>query len=278
MNRTVNRNTVTLATATVLLLLLGLAGPWLAPHDPLQVDLTQALLPSSWQHLAGTDQLGRDIWSRILTGGRTTVGISMLALALSAGIGVPLGLYSGYLGGGLDWALMRLCDAFMALPEYVVAIVLTGLLGPGVFNLVLAIVVVKWIGYTRLVRSIVVEEKTRDYFMSARISGARTARIIRRHLVPHVIGPVLSLATLDIGKIVLLVASLSFLGLGVPQPSPEWGAMLNEGRAYFGRTSLLMFAPGLAIFVVVLLTSLAGDALAKQYSTDPTRITTGAAR
>ncbi|MGO4958227.1 nickel transporter permease [Luteococcus sp. Sow4_B9] len=274
---TINRNTVTLATAVVLLLLVGLAGPWLAPHDPLRVDLSQALLPSSWQHLAGTDQLGRDIWSRILTGGRTTVGISMLALALSAGIGVPLGLYSGYLGGRLDWVLMRLCDAFMALPEYVVAIVLTGLLGPGVLNLVFAIVVVKWIGYTRLVRSIVVEEKTRDYFMSARISGARTTRIIHRHLVPHVIGPVLSLVTLDIGKIVLLVASLSFLGLGVPQPSPEWGAMLNEGRAYFGRTSLLMFAPGLAIFVVVLLTSLAGDALARQYSTDPTRITTGAA-
>lgn len=253
-----------------LVLLLMLAGPWLAPHDPLGVDLGRSLAPVSWSHPAGTDQLGRDVLSRVLAGGRTTVGIALTALVASMAVGVPVGLYSGFLGGRLDWVLMRVSDAFLSFPEYVVAIVITGLLGPGYVNLVLAIVVVKWVGYTRLVRSVVIQEKTQDYYLVARVSGSSTTRTVHRHLVPHVVGPVLSLATLDIGKIVLLVASLSFLGLGVPQPSPEWGAMLNEGRAYFSRTSLLMLVPGSAIFLVVLVTSLAGDRLAARYSLDPT--------
>lgn len=257
------------AVAGVAVVFLMLAGPWLAPYDPVAVDLGQALAPISSAHWAGTDQLGRDVLSRVLTGGRTTVGIALTALLAAMAIGVPLGLYSGFLGGRLDWILMRISDAFMSFPEYVVAIVLTGLMGPGFLNLIFAIVVVKWVAYTRLVRSVVIQEKTQDYFLVARVSGSSTSRTVHKHLLPHVIGPVLSLATLDIGKIVLLVASLSFLGLGVPQPSPEWGAMLNEGRAYFSRTSLLMLVPGLAIFLVVIVTSLAGDRLAARYSIDP---------
>ncbi|WP_068427345.1 nickel transporter permease [Piscicoccus intestinalis] len=263
------RGTQALLVAAVALLVAMLAGPWLAPHDPLAVNLGDALAPASWSHLAGTDQLGRDVFSRVLTGGRTTVGIALAALLASIAVGVPVGLYAGYLGGRLDWGLMRVSDAFMSFPEYVVAIVLTGLMGPGFGNLVIAVMAVKWVAYTRLVRSVVIQEKTQDYYLVARVSGSSTTRTVHKHLLPHVVGPVLSLATLDIGKIVLLVASLSFLGLGVPQPSPEWGAMLNEGRTYFTQTSLLMLAPGLAIFLVVVLTSVAGDQLSTRYSIDP---------
>lgn len=243
-----------------------LAGPWLAPHDPLAVDLSNALAVPSADHWAGTDQLGRDVFSRVLTGGQTTVGISLAALLLSAIVGIPIGLYSGLLGKRTDWTLMRFSDTFMSFPEYVVAIVVTGLLGPGFINLLLAIVVVKWVGYARLARSVVIQEKNKDYLMAARISGASTSRIIIKHMLPHAVGPMLALAALDLGKVVLLVASLSFLGLGVPQPSPEWGSMLSEGRTYFAQTSMLMLAPGLAIFIVVLIANIAGDRLTQRFS------------
>ncbi len=243
-----------------------LTGPWLAPHDPLAVDLTNALAPPSADHWAGTDQLGRDVMSRVLTGGQTTVGISLAALFLSALVGIPIGLYSGLIGKRTDWTLMRFSDTFMAFPEYVVAIVVTGLLGPGFFNLLLAIVVVKWVGYARLARSVVIQEKSKDYLMAARISGAGNTRIIVKHMFPHAVGPMLALAALDLGKVVLLVASLSFLGLGVPQPSPEWGSMLSEGRTYFSQTSMLMLAPGLAIFIVVLIANIVGDRLTEKFS------------
>lgn len=161
---------------------------------------------------------------------------------------------------------MRVSDTFMTFPEYVVAIVITGLLGPGFVNLLIAIVVIKWVGYTRLVRSVVLQERSKDYLLSAQLAGSSTWRTVHKHFIPHIIGPVLALATLDLGKVVLLVASLSFLGLGVPQPSPEWGAMLNEGRTYFADTSLLMLAPGLAILVVVLMTNVVGDRLAAHFT------------
>lgn len=254
------------------------AGPWLAPHDPLAVDLGNALQPPSTTHLTGTDQLGRDVLSRVLTGGQTTVGISFAALALSVLVGVPIGLYAGFLGKRTDWTLMRISDTFMAFPEYVVAIVITGLLGPGYANLIFAIVVVKWVGYARLARSIVLQERAKDYLLAARISGSSTTRTLKRHLVPHIAGPILALATLDLGKVVLLVASLSFLGLGIPQPSPEWGAMLNEGRTYFAESSMLMLVPGLAILIVVLATSIVGDKLTERYSAERTsRVDTGKA-
>ncbi|VEH06912.1 putative oligopeptide ABC transport system membrane protein [Corynebacterium kutscheri] len=249
----------------VLLLLLCL-GPFLAPQDPYTVDLSHALQGSSTSNWLGTDNLGRDVLSRLLTGAPTTVGLSMVALLFSTMVGVPIGMYAGIGSKGRDWTLMRVTDTFLSFPEYVIAIVITGIMGPGVLNLIFAIVVVKWVGYARLARSIVMEEKHKDYVISARISGASSTRIVREHLLVHIAGPVLALATLDMGKIVLLVASLSFLGLGVPQPSPEWGAMLSEGRTYFVEAPSLMIYPGLAILLVVLLTSVAGDQLTHRFS------------
>lgn len=265
------------SVAVSLFLLALLMGPWLAPQDPNAVNLAQRLIPPSSSHWLGTDQLGRDVLSRILTGGMTTVGISLSALALSILIGAPAGLFAGYRGGHMDWALMRAVDSFMALPEYVVAIIVSGLLGPGFFNLLFAIVIVKWVGYTRLVRSVVLQERAKDYLMVSRISGAGTARILRRHMLPHALGPTLALATLDIGKVILLVASLSFIGLGVQPPSPEWGAMLSEGKSYFAQAEYLMVAPGTAIFLVVLSTNWLGNRLARKYETEQSEVTADAA-
>ena len=247
-----------------------LVGPWLTALDPNFVDLSNRLQSPGSKHWFGTDQLGRDIFSRILTGGQTTVGISMLALFLSILVGVPFGLFSGYWGGRTDWALMRIVDSFMALPEYVVAIIISGLLGPGFLNLLLAIVVVKWVGYTRLVRSIVLQEKSKDYLMVSKVSGASAWQILIRHLIPHVLGPILALATLDVGKVILLVASLSFIGLGVRPPEPEWGSMLNEGKAYFMQAEYLMIIPGIAIFLVVFVANWLGNQWGANYDQSQT--------
>ena len=256
---------IVMIAVTVFLVLL-IIGPWIAPQDPNLTATADKLQGPSAAHWFGTDDLGRDVFSRILTGGLTTVGLSAMALGLSILIGVPLGLLSGYLGGRTDWALMRVVDIFLALPEYIVAMVITGLMGQGFGNLLLAILIIKWVGYTRLARSVVMQEKAKDYLMVSTISGASTFSIMRRHLLPHIVGPVMALATVDIGKVILLVASLSYLGLGVQLPSAEWGAMLNEAQMFFTQAPHLMVAPGLAIFLVVCAANWLGDQLQSLYA------------
>jgi putative permease, nickel or dipeptide transport len=255
---------VMIAVAVFLVLLI--IGPWIAPQDPNLTATADRLQGPSAAHWFGTDDLGRDVFSRILTGGLTTVGLSALALGISILIGVPLGLLSGYLGGRTDWALMRAVDIFLALPEYIVAMIIAGLMGQGFGNLLLAILIIKWVGYTRLARSVVMQEKAKDYLMVSTISGASTLSIMRRHLLPHIVGPVMALATVDIGKVILLVASLSYLGLGVQLPSAEWGAMLNEAQTFFTQAPHLMLAPGLAIFLVVCAANWLGDQLQSLYA------------
>ena len=255
---------VMIAVAVFLVLLI--IGPWIAPQDPNLTATADKLQGPSTAHWLGTDDLGRDVFSRILTGGLTTVGLSAMALGISILIGVPLGLLSGYLGGRTDWALMRVVDIFLALPEYIVAMIITGLMGQGFGNLLLAILIIKWVGYTRLARSVVMQEKAKDYLMVSTISGASTLSIMRRHLLPHIVGPVMALATVDIGKVILLVASLSYLGLGVQLPSAEWGAMLNEAQMFFTQAPHLMVAPGLAIFLVVCAANWLGDQLQSLYA------------
>ncbi|MFP3121922.1 ABC transporter permease subunit [Ectobacillus funiculus] len=242
-----------------------LAAPFIAPHDPVYVNMGERLRGISAEHVLGTDHLGRDVFSRILAGSQMTVGISALVLAISLCIGVPIGLLAGYLGGKIDRFFMRMVDAFMAFPDYIVAIILSGLLGPGMFNLVFAIVMVKWVGYARLARSIVLSEKQRDYIIMAKINGLGSIGILRKHMIPHVVGNVMVLATLDVGKIILMIASLSYIGLGAQPPAPEWGAMLNEGKAFFYHAPHLMVIPGLAIMIVVLMSNLLGDFLRDRF-------------
>ena len=240
---------VMIAVAVFLVLLI--IGPWIAPQDPNLTATADKLQGPSTAHWLGTDDLGRDVFSRILTGGLTTVGLSAMALGISILIGVPLGLLSGYLGGRTDWALMRVVDIFLALPEYIVAMIITGLMGQGFGNLLLAILIIKWVGYTRLARSVVMQEKAKDYLMVSTISGASTVSIMRRHLLPHIVGPVMALATVDIGKVI---------------PSAEWGAMLNEAQMFFTQAPHLMVAPGLAIFLVVCAANWLGDQLQSLYA------------
>ncbi|TWK37592.1 nickel transporter permease [Bacillus paralicheniformis] len=239
--------------------------PFFLPFDPLRTDMANRLQPISLQHWLGTDHLGRDIFSRMIAGAKATVGTALAAILISVFIGVPVGLVSGFFGGRLDRMIMRIVDAVMAFPDYIVAIVLSGLLGPGLMNLILAVVAVKWVGYARLVRSTVFSEKQNDYIALAELTGLGSGAILKKHLLPHVLGNVSVLATLDIGKTVLMIAALSYIGLGAQPPYPEWGAMLNDGKHYFLHAPQLMVIPGLAIMFIVLLSNLYGDRLRDRF-------------
>lgn len=230
-------------------------------HDPALTNLDNRLQGASLQHPLGTDQLGRDVLTRLLVGTQQTIGYSLLALIISLVMGIPIGLFSGYKRGIVDRIFMRIADGFLAFPDTLVAIVLSGLLGAGIGNLVLAIVMVKWVSYARLVRSTVLAESQKDYVLIARTNGLSSSKIMRKHLFPHIIGNVFVLASLDLGKIILLISAFSYIGLGAQPPVPEWGAMLNESRPYFQSKPELMIFPGLAIVLAVLLTNLLGDYL-----------------
>ena len=237
----------------------------LAPFDPNAIDMAKRLQAPGAEHILGTDSLGRDLFSRILAGASTTVGNSLVILAACLAVGIPLGLISGYAGGRVDWIMMRLVDTSMTFPDYIVAIVLSGLLGPGTVNLVIAIVMVKWFAYTKLVRSIVLTEKSKEYIASAKLNGLNAASILFKHLIPHVTGNVVALAVVDIGKIILMIASLSYIGLGVQPPQAEWGSMLSEGRSFFSTAPYLMVVPGLAILLVVLMVNIFGSQVASYF-------------
>jgi peptide/nickel transport system permease protein len=261
----ISRPSIYVVCVAALFFISLLLAPFIAPYDPTYVNMSDRLNPMSMEHLLGTDHLGRDVLSRIVIGAQTTIGTSFLVLAISLLIGVPVGLLSGYLGGRIDRFFMRIVDGFMAFPDYIVAIILSGLLGPGMFNLVFAIVMVKWVGYARLARSTVLSEKQKDYISMAKINGLGSFQILRRHMIPHIVGNVMVLATLDVGKVILMIASLSYIGLGAQPPAPEWGAMLNEGKAFFYHAPHLMVIPGIAIMLVVLLSNLLGDYLRDRF-------------
>lgn len=252
----------------MLLLVLTLA-PWLAPHDPYEVNMSARLQSSSAEHWLGTDGLGRDLLSRLLLGGRNTLGISFVVLAFSLGIGIVVGLLTGFAGGWLDRVFMRVADAFMSFPDFLVALVLSGLLGPHIVNLMLALAAVKWIAYARIVRNIVRDEKAKDYIAVARLNGLGPSRLLVKHLLPHALRQVLVLASLDVGKVALLIASLSYIGLGMQPPEPEWGAMLNEGSIYFRQSAYLMLWPGFAIMLSVALASLTGERMRARLGVQP---------
>lgn len=263
--RTRLSNTWIVSLSILLILAAITVVPFLAPQDPYRIQMGNRLQSISATHWLGTDHLGRDVLSRVIAGLRTTVGTSLLILAVSLVVGVPLGLLSGFIGGWMDRVFKRVVDAFMTLPDYIFAIVLSGLLGPGLVNLIFAVTAVKWVGYARLVRSTVLAEKQKDYISLSILAGTSSLRIVMRHILPHAIGNVLVLATLDIGKIILMIASLSFLGLGPQPPIPEWGTMLNEGRAYFQMAPHLMLVPGIAVVLTVLLANVLGDKLRDRY-------------
>lgn len=234
------------------MVLLAFIGPLMVQNDPLTVNMSERLLAPSWKYPLGTDHLGRCLFSRLAAGAQTTLGIAALALAAVMIIGIPIGLLAGYKRGRADAVLMRMVDAIGAFPDFIMAIAFTGFLGPSLNNLMLSIILVNWIGYARVVRSIVLSEREKDYVLAARAAGCSSWTIIQRHLLPNIISPVMVLAALDIGKIILIIASLSYVGLGAQPPSPEWGAMLNDVRPYFQANPSLMIYPGLAIMLVII--------------------------
>ncbi|MGO4180064.1 nickel transporter permease [Paenibacillus sp. TAF43_2] len=252
-NRSIRNHPLTVIGIAMLTLLVVIVmiEPLIWQNDPLTVNLSERLLAPSWQYPLGTDHLGRCLFTRLAVGAETTLGIAALTLAAAMIIGIPIGLLSGYKRGQFDIVLMRIVDAIGAFPEFILAIAFTGFLGPSLKNLMISIVVVSWINYARVVRGIVLSEREKDYVLAARAAGCSSWKLIWRHLLPHIISPIIVLAALDIGKIILIIASLSYVGLGAQPPSPEWGAMLNDGRPYFESNPSLMLYPGLAIMLVV---------------------------
>lgn len=244
-----------------LFLLITVLAPWISPHDPIQVNLALKLHPPSWDYPLGTDQLGRCNLSRLLHGARISLGFASLIFFSSLGIGLLVGTFSGYKGGLVDAVLMRFCEGVMAFPNLVLIIGIVGILGPGLMQVVLAMMLVQWVYYARMFRGMVLSLKEQNFIAAARISGSSQWQIIRRHIIPNVLPPIIVMGTLEIGWAIMDISALSFLGLGIQPPAPEWGAMIHDGKAYIRSNPELMLYPGILILLVVVSFNLLGEAL-----------------
>ena len=245
----------------LLVVLAAIAAPWIAPYDPAEPDYNNILAGSSALHWAGTDAYGRDIFSRILWGAQISLSVGFLSVMLGGVLGVALGLVSGFFGGWVDSLVMRLCDVMLAFPGILLAIAVVALLGPGVANVIYAVAVFSIPIYARVVRGSTLALKQTLYVQGARSIGVKRLPLVLRHILPGTLPGVIVTTSLRIGTAILVAAGLSFLGLGAQPPSPEWGAMLADGRSYLGVADHLTFFPGLAIFLTVLAFNLLGDGL-----------------
>lgn len=246
---------------TILLVIAALAAPLLAPHDPNEQDTSRRLEQPSKDHPLGLDDLGRDVLSRIVFGARVSLRVGFSVVILASIVGVTLGAISGYFGGVIDVIVMRLCDILLAFPGILLAIALVAVLGPSLNNVILALATIGWVGYARLVRGQVLKVREMEYVTAAKALGARSPRVILRHVLPNVINPVIVMATLGLAGAILAEAALSFLGLGVQPPTPSWGAMLTSGRRYLGLANHLAIFPGAAIMLAVMGLNFLGDGL-----------------
>jgi peptide/nickel transport system permease protein len=227
----------------------------------LSVNLGHTFESPSTAHWLGTDDFGRDLFTRIIVGARYTLLVSLLTLIVTIVIGIPLGLIAGYKRGITDTIIMRILDIGLSIPEFVIMIALASFFKPSIWNLVLAMTILKWMTYTRVTRTIVHGEMNKSYVQLAKLYNVPTTMIIIKHLLPQVWPSAIVLMTVDFGKIILYISSLSFLGLGAQPPSPEWGAMLDAGRSFMTSHPLLLIAPATMITVTILIFNLAGDAL-----------------
>lgn len=243
------------------LVLAALLAPWLAPHDPVAQDVANRYASPSWTHPLGTDQLGRDVASRLLFGGRISLFSSISVGAVILALGVAIGTISGFVGGWLDDLLMRVVDVLLAFPSFLLALAVVGILGPGLTNLALGLIVVWWAQFARISRGLVLAARERPHVEAARALGLPARRVAVRHVLPSVLASVIVLWTLETGRLLLALSALSFLGLGVQPPTPEWGAMLNEARGALARAPQLMFYPGALITLAALGFNLLGDGL-----------------
>jgi peptide/nickel transport system permease protein len=243
-----------------LLCIVALIPEVLAPYTATEFPTTRGASPS-WDHPFGADEIGRDLLSRMIFGARVALSVALTATFISVAIGVAIGATAGYFGGWVDSVLSRIVDAIMAIPLLVLIIALVAVLGAGLFTTVLAIGVAIWAQYARVVRADILSLRERDYILAARTIGARTPRIIIRHMIPNALAPVIVIATLSVGSVIILEAALSFLGLGVQPPHPSWGGILSEGRAHMRNFPHISIIPGIAITLTVLAFNLVGDGL-----------------
>jgi len=246
-------------------LLVALAAPWLAPHDPADQDITDRLAPPVWEegggreHLLGTDQVGRDILSRLIYGARVSVAVGVSAVMLAGAVGVTLGVAAGYFRGWCDAAISRVIDTFMVVPGLLLTMAILGAVGPGIYTLVLVLGLTRWVTYARVVRGETLSLREREFVLAARAVGQSEGRIMARHILRNAAASVIVLATLNVAGTIIAESALSFLGLGVQPPVVTWGQMLSDGRAYLTSSWWLATFPGLAITITVLGVLLLGD-------------------
>ncbi|WP_236860213.1 nickel transporter permease [Candidatus Formimonas warabiya] len=251
---------ITIIILVAIAVIVPVAFPSLA-HMASATDPQYKLLPPSWDHLFGTDDMGRDIFLRVLIGTQISLQTSLIAVGIALLIGVPLGAMAGYFGGFVDELIMRVTDIFLSFPSLLLAITIAAFLGPSLHNAIIAIAVSWWPWYTRLIRGQAVSIKERQFVKAAKSIGAPDYKIICQHIVPNCLGPVIVQASMDIGGVILTIASLSYLGLGAQPPQPEWGLMVSTSRNYFLDSWWYSIFPGMAIFITVLAFNLLGDGL-----------------
>lgn len=260
---------ITIGAAMVgLVVFVAISAPWIVPHNPLFAELRNALRGPSASHPFGFDELGRDVLSRVMFGSRISMLIALVASGVACMVGVSIGLLAGYRGGWVEGVVMRLTDVMLAFPGILMALAVVAVLGRGVGNVMVAITIFFVPFYVRIVRGLTLSLKARDYVEAVRALGASDLRILYRHIAPNALGPVVVQLTLSIGHAILITSSLSFLGLGVQPPTPEWGLMLASGRAYLRAASHVAAFPGIAITLTVLGFNLLGDGL--RDALDPT--------
>ena len=249
------------AVLLVVIMSLAILAPYIAPADPLEIHTGQKLLGPCRQYPLGTDHLGRCIFSRLLYGARVSLGIALIVMGSMMAISITVGTIAGYLGGKVDDIISIAINIVLAFPSLILALAIIGMLGPSLLNLLVSMAVVGWAPYARIIRGVVLSVKEREYIVAVHAAGASRRRIILRHILPNMLSPLIVLSSLDMGKIILSISGLSFLGLGAQPPTPEWGVMLSDGRPLMQIAPHVMLCPGLAIALTVMACNLLGDGL-----------------
>lgn len=249
------------ALVLVFLCVVALLAPWISPYDPARIDPRAVLLPPSWSHPLGTDNLGRDLLSRMIWGTRISLEVGLISVGIACGVGTLVGGVAGFYGGWVDTLLMRLVDVMLCFPTFFLILAVIAVLEPSIWNIMVVIGITSWMGIARLVRAEVLSLRERDFVLAARALGLSKGRILMRHILPNALAPVLVAATLGVGAAILTESALSFLGIGVQPPTPSWGSILAVGKDYIEVAWWLSLFPGLAILVTVLGYNLLGEGI-----------------
>ncbi len=258
-NNSVKMRLVVFGTLALILLLCSVFSEYLTPYDPYLQDLSNAKAAPSALHLLGTDRYGRDMFSRVIVGGRTSIYSTLLLVAVVTCTGTVIGVFCGWHGKWIDTVLMRISDMFLAFPGLVFALAVAGVLGGGLQNAIIALAAISWPKYARIARSQTLVQKEMTYMKAAILSGSGTVKLFIKHILPNIIGPVLVTSMLDIGTMMMELAGLSFLGLGAKPPTAEWGSMMSDTRSLLTTAPWITLAPGFAIFISVMIFNLLGD-------------------